>query len=42
MDRRRINDPYPKRNAFIEPLIRVGDYLAFLEANTYDGRTRVR
>jgi hypothetical protein len=24
------------------PLIRVRDYLAFLEANTYDGRSRVR
>lgn len=27
---------------YSRPLIRVGDYLAFLEANTYDGRTRVR
>jgi hypothetical protein len=27
---------------YSRPLIRVADYLAFLEANTYDGRTRVR
>jgi len=28
--------------SYSRPLIRVADYLAFLEANTYDGRTRVR
>jgi hypothetical protein len=27
---------------YSRPLIRVSDYLAFIEANTYDGRTRVR
>jgi hypothetical protein len=27
---------------YSRPLIRVADYLTFLEANTYDGRTRVR
>jgi hypothetical protein len=27
---------------YSRPLIRVRDYLAFLESNTYDGRTRVR
>lgn len=27
---------------YSRPLIRVADYLAFLEQNTYDGRTRVR
>lgn len=27
---------------YSRPLIRVPDYLAFLEANIYDGRTRVR
>jgi hypothetical protein len=27
---------------YSRPLIRVADYLAFLEANTYDGRIRVR
>jgi hypothetical protein len=27
---------------YSRPLIRVADYLAFLEANTYDGRSRVR
>ena len=28
--------------SYSRPLIRVADYLAFLEANTYDGRSRVR
>jgi hypothetical protein len=27
---------------YSRPLIRVRDYLAFVEANTYDGRSRVR
>jgi hypothetical protein len=27
---------------YSRPLIRVADYLAFLEKHTYDGRTRVR
>ena len=27
---------------YSRPLIRVAGYLAFLEQNTYDGRTRVR
>jgi hypothetical protein len=27
---------------YSRPLIRVADYLAFLEQHTYDGRTRVR
>jgi len=27
---------------YSRPLIRVADFRAFLEANTYDGRTRVR
>lgn len=27
---------------YARPVIRAGDYLAFLEQHTYDGRTRVR
>jgi hypothetical protein len=27
---------------YSRPLVRVRDYLAFLEANTHDGRSRVR
>jgi hypothetical protein len=27
---------------YSRPLIRVADYLTFLDANTYDGRSRVR
>ncbi len=27
---------------YSRPLVRVADYLAFLERNTYDGRSRVR
>jgi hypothetical protein len=27
---------------YARPCVRAGDYLALLEANTYDGRTKVR
>jgi hypothetical protein len=27
---------------YSRPLIRIADYLAFLDQNTYDGRTHVR